>query len=336
LKRLWSNGPIELLEYADYSLEHHFGHPISSYPPRIFIYDYLVGRAKSRDIRQFIRFRRAVRYVDFDVQTQQFEVTVEDLLSNKPLERLAFDYVIIAAGHDSVPNMPDFEGVSLVPDRVLHSHDFRGADEFINQNILIIGRSYSGEDIAMQCHKFGSHSITISYRTSPMGYKYPDNIREVPLLQRVQGRTAYFKDGTCVDNLDCIIMCTAYRHHHPFMAEHLRLRCLGKPVLPPDLYKGIFWVTEPRLAYLGMPNITYSFTIFEAQAALIRDVFLGYVKLPADTDEEARRIDIAAWQTRQAAISVGDHRAEIDLQTAYMRNILSCCESHTALIMGFD
>ena len=31
---LWSNGPKECLEFADYSFEEHFGKPIASYPPR--------------------------------------------------------------------------------------------------------------------------------------------------------------------------------------------------------------------------------------------------------------------------------------------------------------
>ena len=31
---LWSNGPKEALEFADYTFEEHFGTPIPSYPPR--------------------------------------------------------------------------------------------------------------------------------------------------------------------------------------------------------------------------------------------------------------------------------------------------------------
>ena len=41
---LWSNGPKEALEFADYSFEEHFGHPIASYPPRAVLRDYIMGR----------------------------------------------------------------------------------------------------------------------------------------------------------------------------------------------------------------------------------------------------------------------------------------------------
>lgn len=46
---LWSNGPKEGLEFADYSFEEHFGKQIASYPPRAVLYDYINGRVqKSR------------------------------------------------------------------------------------------------------------------------------------------------------------------------------------------------------------------------------------------------------------------------------------------------
>ena len=41
---LWSNGPKECLEFADYTFEEHFGKPIASYPPRAVLHDYIKGR----------------------------------------------------------------------------------------------------------------------------------------------------------------------------------------------------------------------------------------------------------------------------------------------------
>jgi trimethylamine monooxygenase len=263
------------------------------------------------------------------VNTKQFHVTVQELLANKSMEHLIFDHVIVASGHYTIPNMPDFEGLSKFPGRILHSHDYRGADEFVGQNLLIIGGSYSAEDIAMQCYKFGAHSITISYRTCPMSFKWPDNIKEVPLLERIEGHTAFFKDGTSVDKIDCIIICTGYRHNHSYMAENLRLYCPGNPYIPSDLYKGIFWLTEPRLAYLGMQNQLYTLNMFDIQAALVRDVFLGYVQLPDGDNEQKRRDDISQWQAREQILSMDNHEGFSDLQTDYIRDIIDCCDQTT-------
>ena len=81
-----------------------------------------------------------------------------------------FDRVIVASGHFSVPYVPEFEGTGTFNGRVMHSHDFRDALEFKGQDVLIVGRSYSTEDIGSQCWKYGAKSVTTSYRTRPMGF----------------------------------------------------------------------------------------------------------------------------------------------------------------------
>ena len=48
---LWSNGPKEGLEFADYSFEEHFGKQIASYPPRAVLFDYIEGRVKKAGVR---------------------------------------------------------------------------------------------------------------------------------------------------------------------------------------------------------------------------------------------------------------------------------------------
>ena len=57
---LWSNGPKEGLEFADYSFEEHFGRPIASYPPRAVLWLVGVERPDScswRPMRSWARRR---------------------------------------------------------------------------------------------------------------------------------------------------------------------------------------------------------------------------------------------------------------------------------------
>ena len=49
---------------------------------------------------------------------------------------------------------------------MLHAHDFRDACEFEGKDLLLIGSSYSAEDIGTQCYKYGAKSVTFSYRTA--------------------------------------------------------------------------------------------------------------------------------------------------------------------------
>ncbi|SVB23609.1 uncharacterized protein METZ01_LOCUS176463, partial [marine metagenome] len=77
---LWSNGPKECLEFADYGFEEHFGKPIASYPPREVLWDYIRGRVDKSGVRDQIRFRTPVHNVSFDEASGTFTVTAHDLV----------------------------------------------------------------------------------------------------------------------------------------------------------------------------------------------------------------------------------------------------------------
>ena len=275
---LWSNGPKECLEFADYSFEEHFGRPIASYPPREVLFDYIQGRIEKAGFRDKIRFRTAVRKVEYCQQSEKFTVTVHDLV-NDVVSSDEFDYVVVASGHFSTPNVPHYEGFESFGGRILHAHDFRDALEFKDQNILIVGSSYSAEDIGSQCYKYGAKSITSCYRSAPMGYDWPDNWEEKPALQKVSGNTAFFADGSSKE-VDAIILCTGYLHHFPFLPDSLRLKT-NNILYPLGLYKGVVWEKNTKMFYIGMQDQWYTFNMFDTQAWYARDVMMGKIALPS-------------------------------------------------------
>ena len=321
---LWSNGPKECLEFADYSFEAHFKRPIPSYPPRAVLHDYIKGRVERTaegggdDVRSSVRFRTAVKDVQFSAATDTFTVTVKDLLADRVYAE-EFDFVICASGHFSVPAVPEFPGFSTFKGRILHAHDFRDALEFVGQDILLVGSSYSAEDIGSQCYKYGAKSLTFSYRTRKFPFDFPDRCEMKPLLTHVEGKTAFFKDGTSRE-VDAIVLCTGYLHHFPFLPDELRLKTNNR-LYPPSLYKGIFWEANPKLAYVGMQDQYYTFNMFDAQAWYVRDVILGRITLPSPSLMSA---DIAKWQAGEAAVANND--MGIDFQTDYVQDLLSATD----------
>ncbi|MEM6987492.1 MAG: NAD(P)/FAD-dependent oxidoreductase [Pseudomonadota bacterium] len=283
---LWSNGPKEGLEFADYSFEEHFGKQIASYPPRAVLFDYIQGRVQKADVRDWIRFRTPVRQVSYDDASGTFSVRVHDLVNDNEYTE-TFDNVVVASGHFSTPNVPEFDGLDRFNGRVLHAHDFRDAVEFKDKDLLIIGTSYSAEDIGSQCWKYGCKSVTVSHRTAAMGYKWPDNWQEVPLLTSVSGNTCTFKDGTTKD-VDAIILCTGCLHHFPFMDPELTLKTANR-LATADLYKGLVFNANPKLFYLGMQDQWYTFNMFDAQAWYARDIIMDRIEVP---DAAARAKDV--------------------------------------------
>ena len=314
---LWSNGPKEGLEFADYSFEEHFGKQIASYPPRSVLFDYIEGRIKKTEVRDWIKFSTAVKNVE--QSDGGFTVTTCDLTTSKTNVGY-FDHVIVCSGHFSTPNMPNFEGFERFPGRILHAHDFRDATEFRGKDVLIIGTSYSAEDIGSQCWKYGAKSITVSHRTAAMGYDWPTNWEEVPLLTKVDGQTAYFKDGSSKP-IDAIVLCTGYLHYFPFMEDKLRLVTANR-LATADLYKGVAFIHNPKIHYIGMQDQWFTFNMFDAQAWWSRDVIMGRIDLPtqevmiSDVNDRVARED-AGQDDYDAIWYQGDYVKELIDETDY-------------------
>ena len=311
---LWSNGPKECLEFADYGFEEHFGKPIASFPPREILYDYILGRASRSGFRDQIRFNHPVRRISRSADGSGFTVTAHDRANDADASE-DFDHVVVASGHFSTPNMPHYPGYETFGGTLIHAHDFRDAVQFADRDVLVIGSSYSAEDIASQCWKYGARSVVCTSRSGPMGFDWPDPITERPILTHVDGRTVHFVDGSTAE-VDAIISCTGYLHHFPFVDDELRLVTANR-LATSMLYRGVVFQPENRILYLGMQDQWYTFNMFDAQAWYARDVILGRIELP-DADEQARWI--SDFQAAEDAVE--DDYGAIDFQGAYTQDLV--------------
>ena len=324
---LWSNGPKECLEFGDYGFEEHFGKPVASFPPREVLYDYIIGRANRSGIRDKIRFNQSVRRVSRSSTGDGFTVTTYDHTADVTTSE-DFDWVVVSTGHFSTPNMPHYPGYETFGGTLLHAHDFRDAVQFEGRVVLVIGSSYSAEDVASQLWKYGAQSVICSSRSGPMGFDWPEGITEKPILTHVDGRTVHFTDGTSSE-VDAIVSCTGYLHHFPFIDDDLRLKTANR-LASSMLYRGVVFQPENRMLYLGMQDQWYTFNMFDAQTWYARDVILGRIELP-DADEQARWID----DFQAAEDEVPDDYAAIDFQGDYTQDLLDqtdCPDPNTPLI----
>ena len=312
-RNLWSNGPKEALEFADYTFDEHFGRAISSYPPRPVLWDYIAGRMEQSKVRKLVRFETVVRWVDFNEADNTFTVASEHLPTGATT-REVFDHVIVASGHFSFPNTPDFEGIDTFPGSITHAHDFRGAESLVGRDVLVVGSSYSAEDIGSQAYKMGARSVTASYRTAPMGYDWPEGFEERPGIERFEGKTVHFIDGTSRE-FDAVIFCTGYVHKYPFLPKELALSG-PNTVYPEGLYRGVVWQDNPGLFYVGAQDQWFTFNMFDAQAWYVRDLILGDAPMPS-ADERAA--SIAEWAGRFNELETAED--EVYFQSDYVRDL---------------
>ena len=313
---LWSNGPKECVEMADYSFDEHFGKPIPSFLPRVALRDYLMGRVeKKKLLEKFdVRFSHVVRNVE-DLENGTFKVKYENL--NKRTDQTeGFDQVIVAIGHFSVPNFPNYLGLDTFPGQLLHAHDFRDAATYKDKKVVLVGSSYSAEDIALQLHKYGVKEVIISYRSQPMSFKWPSNIKEYPILTKVEGSTVHFSDNQTYE-ADAIIFCTGYQYYFPFLPKHLRFETTNIE-FPNGLYKGVIFNDNPNMMFMGMQDQWYTFPMFDAEAFYLRDYAMGKIALPEKSKRDA---DIKKWYER--CISIATDVEGIEFQRDYVDDLLT-------------
>ena len=314
-RNLWSNGPKEALEFTDYSFDQHFGGPISSFPPRAVLWDYINGRVKDSGLKDFVQFATAVRWVSFDEVTKLFTVTVEDLKTGQT-SASKFTHVIVGSGHFSFPNVPDFKGIETFPGELTHAHSFRGAENLAGKDLLIIGASYSAEDIGVQAFKMGARSVTFSYRSAPMGFDWPNGFEELPLIDRFEGSVAHFSNGVS-RKFDAVVLATGYLHHYPFLPSSLALKSPNN-VYPENLFQGVSLKDNNNLFYLGAQDQWFTFNMFDAQAWYVRDLILGRAQFP---DAAAQNAHMDLWLKRFAALETSED--QVRFQADYIRDLIN-------------
>eukprot|EP00929_Paragymnodinium_shiwhaense_P027577 TRINITY_DN16163_c0_g1_i1.p1 TRINITY_DN16163_c0_g1~~TRINITY_DN16163_c0_g1_i1.p1 ORF type:complete len:862 (-),score=163.81 TRINITY_DN16163_c0_g1_i1:401-2986(-) len=341
-RQLWSNSPKETNEFFDYTyLEHFNGKSTPSYLPRSLMRDYIAGRAehalaKTREVllnddsssnglrvSANINYGCTVKSVSYSDAQQQFVVAAECKRPGSELPEChqeTFDHVIVATGHFSVPYSAKFPGVEKFNGRLMHSTDLRDAHEFAGKNVVVVGNGNSGEDVALQCYKYGAAEVRLAYRTEPRAFAWPEGIQEVPnlveIINGIHKSSCKFADGSIMEDVDAIILCTGYVHHLPYLEDDLKLRtqnCL----YPERLYKGVAWQNNPKLFYMGMQDIWIGLKVYDLQAYFIRDAILGRVN--DYMKDSAMAADIKRWRDKLALAESSDDR--LHFQKEYLQDL---------------
>ena len=68
--------------------------------------------------------------------------------------------------------MENFKG------KMLHSHQFRTEDQFVDKNVVLFGGLSSGQDIALVLSKFAKN-VYLSHKGRRIAAPLPDNLHDV-------------------------------------------------------------------------------------------------------------------------------------------------------------
>lgn len=226
-----------------------------------------------------------------------------------------YDAVVGAVGHHSVPNTPELPGLDVFPGLQLHSHDYRGPEPFRGLNVVVVGASYSGEEMARSVANVAAH-VYHSARTwtgqglpgsgkdggsdvRPVAAPQPrDNLTRVAMVTSLgDDGSVTLKDGRRLEGVGAVLWCTGYHYSYPWM-EHLKLVTTDDFRVTP-LYLHMFVPRyAPSLALVGLSWRASRVPQFQLQGQLIARALSGRAQLPSPRDMLA---DEAKWAAAMQA-----------------------------------
>ena len=183
-----------------------------------------------------------------------------------------------------MPNEPVILGLGSFPGIIMHSHYYRRPDPFQGKRVVILGASYSGQDICLEVAKCAD-VVYLSHKNI-LSSELPLNVEQHRSISSVSGDgTVQFDDGQ-QRKADAILLCTGYRFSFPFLDHECGIQVTNNRVT--HLYKHIFDIKYPTLSFIGIPlRVCGIFTMINLQAQFITAVLSKQRHLPSEDEMRA-------------------------------------------------
>ncbi|KAM9846255.1 uncharacterized protein ACBR49_009563 [Aulostomus maculatus] len=287
---LRTNLPKEVMMFPDFP----FDPNLNSFLPHQEVQCYLERYCHHHNIRPHIRFNTAVEHVKpvaMKKSTEEERTTweVRSCDSSGHQETETFDSVFVCSGHYSDPLVPDVPGIRFFKGTALHSHDYRFAEPFSGQTVVVLGARASGLDISMELARAGA-KVTLSHALPRFTFPLPTGIQEAhPVVAVQEDGSICFQDGSVAD-ADFLLFCTGYKFQYPFLdAAQLGLEIQDHLVAP--LYRFLMPPAFPSLFFIGICKFICPFPNFHCQVQFALAVLDGSVRLPPQAQMESE-----VWQ----------------------------------------
>lgn len=255
------------------------------FPSHRQVLQYIQSFAEQFNLLPLIRFNTIV--VKAEPVGQAWHVTsTEWQQGSTPVTKTEeYDAVVVASGHYIVPYIPYIPGLSENKDtrKIIHSSEYRRADAFANQSILVVGNGSSATDIVREASKTAARVYHCIRRETAFSLalheKMPPHTSRVAPIERIDKDVIICQDGQRLDDVDTIVFATGYLYSFPFLPfEGGELIKDGQKVL--NLVQHLFYKRNTTLAFVGLPIRIVPFPLAQAQGVLIARYWAGRVPLP--------------------------------------------------------
>uniref|UniRef100_A0A7S3VAU8 Uncharacterized protein n=1 Tax=Chaetoceros debilis TaxID=122233 RepID=A0A7S3VAU8_9STRA len=257
---LWTNANSGNIEFFDYTFLDHFNRSMPLFLPRKHVLEYMIARVtQHEDVFRHVRFNTAVKSVTCDDLSEKFAVNFNSVdaadagtgTDNDDVTTEYFDKCIWASGLNGKPYCAETVKEILTKGKykgtMVHSAEIDkiGAD-VKGKRILMVGDSFSAEDLALQCIKLGAERIYATSRQC-MGVindhvSWPEDRVEVLKYSTLSGikddgtGTTIITKGTRksdgqegplfgdheIEDISIVIFCTGYETNFEILGRFLK------------------------------------------------------------------------------------------------------------------
>lgn len=239
-----------------------------------------------------IRLRHQVINIRPQPDTNAWTVTTRNILESTDTTAV-FDAIMVCNGHYAVASFPEnLPGRDVFRGRQVHSHTFRGADEFAGQSVLVIGGGPSSQDIAwnirnvttklrISAHGLGAEALTTTFGKTVVR----------PDIAALTETGVRYADGI-EEEFDTILYCTGYVYSFPFLDDECGITYRNNHVRP--LYKQCVHIERPTMFFIGLTDFDLPAAVMDAQSRFVVSLLQNKWQLPVR--KEMERIEAADLQ----------------------------------------
>lgn len=285
--RLHANIPASLMNFVDKK----FPDDAWVFPQREVIQEYLLEYGE--DVKHLVKFCYQVARITLIPKDgrDRWEVEAHSTTGDSVLTD-TFDAVVVANGHYSTPYIPDIKGMrefnEAYPGVISHSKQYRTPQPFKDKKVIVVGNGPSGVDIALQinteCRKPALLSVRHPTLPERLAHAGCEDIAEIDEFL-VENRAIRLKDGRVETDIDAVVICTGFLFSYPFFPDlQQKLVTTGRGVH--GLYKHLFHIQHPTLAFPGLNMKAVPWPLSEAQAAVFSAVWSNNLPLPSQPEME--------------------------------------------------
>ncbi|OTF69862.1 dimethylaniline monooxygenase[N-oxide-forming] 3-like protein [Euroglyphus maynei] len=255
-------------------------------------------------------------------ENDEWLVTAKDVKKRKEFTQ-KFDIIFICTGRYSVPNWPKYDTMKKFKGKLLHSHDYRQPEDYIDERIAVIGGGLSGVDISQECSKYCKEIIFVNNGRMRFQNMFPN-------VQQVDVKVEEFTDNSIIARdkcgnrieyqVDTVIMATGYVYNLKFVDPNAGIKMNSDGTID-GLYRHLINIEHPSMALFAVSNRVLPLPLYHQQLLYLMKILLGEYNLPSkkamilDTEEDYRQRLARGLRPKDR------HTLEVEMMEKYLNKL---------------